>query len=137
MNKSGKFSTKSVYKWLGKPLAGAHNGWMWKAPIPLKIKIHMWKLFRNAILTRDNLKKRKWTGNPLCSFCNVPENAQHLFFECGIAKSVWGSIGKVIGASNCPRNLWQSFAWLYAFLPGGHRFYMLCIAAVCWGVWIL
>lgn len=100
LNNSGKFLTKSVYKWLEKPLAGAHYGWIWKAPLPLKIKIHMWQLFCNAVLTRDKLKKRKWTGNLMCSFCNVPEDAQHLFFGCGIAKSVWGTIGRVLGTDS-------------------------------------
>jgi hypothetical protein len=38
LNRSGIFSTKSVYKLLELPLAGSHNKWIWKAKIPLKIK---------------------------------------------------------------------------------------------------
>lgn len=49
------FKTKSVYTWLQRNIAGANNKWIWKASIPLKIKIFMWQLFRNTILTRDNL----------------------------------------------------------------------------------
>jgi hypothetical protein len=33
--------------------------------IPLKIKIFLWQLLQNVILTGDNLKKQKWDGSPL------------------------------------------------------------------------
>lgn len=95
----------------------------------------MWQLGRNSILTRDNLKKRNWLGNPTCSFCNSMETAQHLFFWCSMAKAVWGIVGHVIGAASCPSSLWQSLTWLYSFLSGGHKFCMNCIAAICWGIW--
>jgi hypothetical protein len=52
------FSTKSVYQVLERYLSGANNKWIWKAKLPLKIKVFMWQLFRGAILTRDNLRKR-------------------------------------------------------------------------------
>lgn len=59
-----------MYTWLERDLASANNKWIWKALIPLKIKILMWIFFRDAILTRENLQKRKWLGNPSCSFCS-------------------------------------------------------------------
>lgn len=43
----------------------------------------------NAILTKDNLIKRRWSGAPTCYFCNSDENIQHLFFQCSTAKSIW------------------------------------------------
>lgn len=45
LNKKKVFTTKSVYLWLERNLAGANNKLIWQAPIPLKIKIFMWKLF--------------------------------------------------------------------------------------------
>jgi hypothetical protein len=27
--------------------------------------------------------------------------------------------------------------WFYSFLPGGEKFYMVRMAAVCWAIWIL
>jgi hypothetical protein len=57
LSANGCFSTKSMYQHLEKNLAGSHNKWIWKAKVPLKIKIFLWQLFQNAILTRDNLKK--------------------------------------------------------------------------------
>lgn len=36
----------------------------------------------NAILTKDNMIKWKWVGNPLCQFGQEHESVNHLFFEC-------------------------------------------------------
>jgi hypothetical protein len=38
LNKNGKFSTKSMYIFLEKTIAGANYKWIWSAKIPLKIK---------------------------------------------------------------------------------------------------
>jgi hypothetical protein len=53
---------------------------IWKAKIHLKIKIFMWLVSQNVILTKDNLVKRKWKGSTTCAFCNENESSQHLFF---------------------------------------------------------
>jgi hypothetical protein len=88
--KNAKFSTKSVYEYLERDLSGADNKLIWKAKLPLKIQIFMWQVFRDAIPTRYNMKKRNWQGNPVCSFCNQVETLEHLFFSCSFAKSTWG-----------------------------------------------
>uniref|UniRef100_A0A453D481 Reverse transcriptase zinc-binding domain-containing protein n=1 Tax=Aegilops tauschii subsp. strangulata TaxID=200361 RepID=A0A453D481_AEGTS len=54
---------------------GPNYKMVWKAPIPLKIKIFLWQLFQNAVPTRDNMRIRKWHGNPVCSFCTDIETA--------------------------------------------------------------
>lgn len=108
LEKKGIFTTKFVYRWLERNLVGASIKWIWKAVIPLKIKISMWQLFRDSILTRYNLKK--WVIL-FFFFCNNAENANHLFFGCHMTKAVWGTLRKGIEASCCPRSLWQSFTW--------------------------
>ena len=35
-----------------------------------------------AVLTRDNMVKRNWLGNPSCVFCEQLETVDHLFFQC-------------------------------------------------------
>lgn len=51
-----------------------------------------------------------------------------------MARVVWGTIGKVIGAHCSLKIIWQSLTWFYTFLPGGNKFYMLGIVAICWGI---
>jgi hypothetical protein len=52
------FTTKSLYQNLERNIFGANNKWIWKSKLSLKIKIFMWQLFWDAILTRDKLKRR-------------------------------------------------------------------------------
>jgi hypothetical protein len=42
---------------------GGSNKKIWKVKIPLKIKIFMWLMNQNTILTKDNLLKRNWQGD--------------------------------------------------------------------------
>lgn len=55
---NGRYTTKSMYKWLEKPLSGCHYRWIWKAKIPLKIKKFLWQMSQDAVLTRQIMKKR-------------------------------------------------------------------------------
>ena len=52
LNSGGRFTTKSVYKRLERDLSGPNYKWVWKAAIPLKIKIFLWQLFQDAVLAR-------------------------------------------------------------------------------------
>ena len=136
LNKSGKYTTKSMYKWLEKPLSGCNYRWIWKAKIPLKIQIFLWQLSQDAVLTRQVMRHRKWPGNPVCSFCQQIETSQHLFFECSVARVVWRSIGVTLGTDLCPKNCWQFFVWCYSFIPDYERFYTVALCAITWSIWL-
>uniref|UniRef100_A0A453A1R7 Reverse transcriptase zinc-binding domain-containing protein n=1 Tax=Aegilops tauschii subsp. strangulata TaxID=200361 RepID=A0A453A1R7_AEGTS len=59
---------------------------------PLKIKVFMWFVHKQVILTKDNLAKRNWTGYTRCSFRDQHESIKHLFLDCPLAKILWRSI---------------------------------------------
>jgi hypothetical protein len=61
---SKKFTVKSVYARLRKNDEGSSFERVWKSKIPEKVKCFMWLVEKEAILTKDNLIKRKWQGNP-------------------------------------------------------------------------
>lgn len=46
----------------------------------MKIKIFLWLLANDAILTKENLRKRNWQGDPRCVFCDSIVTVFHLFF---------------------------------------------------------
>ena len=91
-SKSGKFSTKTVYNHLAGDDFGSNYKHIWKAKLPYKIKIFCWLVEKGAVLTKDNLVKRKWTGDPTCSFYQEPETIKHLFFQCSIANVIWREV---------------------------------------------
>ena len=62
-----------------------------------KLKVFLWYLRREVILTKDNLAKRNWQGNKTFCFCHVLEIIRHLFFECRLVRMVWGLIHLAFG----------------------------------------
>ena len=64
LGKKRKFTTRSVYDYLERNIAGCNYRWIWQAKIPLKNQIFMWQTFQGAILTRDVMSRRRWAGNP-------------------------------------------------------------------------
>jgi hypothetical protein len=132
---AGRFSVKSVYNAMTFNDSGPSHSKIWKSKIPAKIKIFLWLLLNNAVLTKDNLIKRKWVGNPTCYICNQIESASHLFFQCSTAKAVWAIVARCIGANNVPKSLNQCWLWCERWLPFGKQFHTMGIAAICWAIW--
>ena len=62
---------------------------IWKLKISLKIKIFLWYLQKEVILTKDNLVRKNWKGSFKCCFCNCNESITHLLFDCHHAKEIW------------------------------------------------
>jgi hypothetical protein len=133
--KNKQFSVKTMYAHLCGADIEKPNKKMWKAKIPLKIKIFMWLMQHDAILTKDNLIKRKWQGDKSCRFCRMDESVTHLFFDCSLARYVWSLVALVIGADCRPSTLDQFWEWCDRFLPRNKNIHMVGLAVVCWTIW--
>ncbi|XP_078175205.1 uncharacterized protein LOC144568710 [Carex rostrata] len=66
----------------------------WNLPVPPKIRIFMWLVSHNTILTKDNLAIKGWVGDPKCQFCLHNESIDHLFITCTLAQQIWFWLGK-------------------------------------------
>lgn len=108
---NGRFTIKSVYNALTVNDSGPYHKKIWKSKVPAKIKNFLWMISNNATLTKGNMIKRKWAGDPSCFFCTKDESANHLFFQCSSAKAVWAITAKCIGASNIPKSFEQCWVW--------------------------
>jgi hypothetical protein len=135
--KNGKFSVKSVYKNICSNGVDRSFKHLWKAKIPLKIKIWLWLIWHNAIATKDNMLRRGWSGNTRCQFCNENESILHLFFSCPAAKFVWSCVARSIGAPTCPGSFTQYFWWIPQFLHVSRNVQIAGVAAICWAIWKL
>ena len=126
---------KSVYNRLSSGSESNRFNHIWKSKIPYKIKIFTWLLEKGAVLTKDNMIRRRWAGDPSCKFCDQPETINHLFFQCLVAKCIWALIGQCLGAKNTPRDCEQYKQWIRKWLPNGQAAYHFGFAAVCWAIW--
>jgi len=114
---------------------GAQYNLIWKAKLPLKIKIWLWLIEHNAILTKDNLAKKNWSGDMHCLFCNEVETIDHLFFVCVSSKYTWSLVASVLGASHIPISFGQFWQWASVLLPNRKHFHIIGLAAICWALW--
>lgn len=133
--KSGNFSVKSTYEHLTSEESGTPHPRIWKSKLPYKMKIFLGILKKGATLTKENMIKRNWTGDPTCRFCDAVETTDHLFFQCPTARVVWGIVAKCIGVGNIPVNINQYWRWIETHLPNGKQIYSFGLAAICWAIW--
>lgn len=108
---------------------------IWKAKIPYKIKIFLWLLENGATLTKENLIKRNWVGDPSCRFCDCVETTDHLFFQCPTTRVVWGIFALCIGTNTIPMNTEQYWKWSEYHLSNGKHVQGFGLAAICWAIW--
>lgn len=135
LENKGTFSVISTYNALTSCEDGSSYKNIWKGKVPPKIKIFLWLIANNAILTKDNLVKRRWQGDPACCFCQYPETVNHLLFTCSVARVVWATTATCLGASNIPTSFDQSWRWCARWIPKGNQFHAVGIAAICWAIW--
>jgi hypothetical protein len=134
-SKNKKYSVKSMYDMMCVGDTGNSFSGIWKAKIPYKIKNFIWLVENNAILTKDNMSRRKWVGDTSCQFCDKEETISPPVFECTMARVIRGIIAQCIGANNIPANMIQYWEWVKSWLPGGGSVYTFGLAAVCWATW--
>uniref|UniRef100_A0A0V0IKN9 Putative ovule protein n=1 Tax=Solanum chacoense TaxID=4108 RepID=A0A0V0IKN9_SOLCH len=63
---------------------------IWKTKIPFKVVCFTWLLAREAVLTREKFKKRKFSLCSRCYLCGEEvETVSHLFLQCRITTQLW------------------------------------------------
>jgi zinc-binding in reverse transcriptase len=89
-HEQGYFTVKSAYSFL------SHSGvltdiTLWKICVPEKVKIFLWLLEQNSILTQQNLLKKGRLHLTTCVMCKLQiiEISNHLFLHCTVAHSIW------------------------------------------------
>jgi len=89
-------------------------GDLWKLKIPTKASIFAWRLIRDRLPTKINLRRRQvQISDAFCPFCrNEEEDASHLFFDCTKTQPLWWeSLSWIKTLRAYPVNPRQHFLW--------------------------
>lgn len=132
-NSNGKYSVQSLYAVVNfRGITPVYVSSIWKLNIPPRVQFFLWLLSKNKLLTRDNLAKRREVSNATCLLCAENESICHLFFDCCIAKIVWGHIACFLDLS-----LGESFESVAKFWLTGKKGIVTnaVSAAVLWSLW--
>ena len=135
LTKSGVFTVKSMYIDVINSNSIPTSKHVWDVKVPLKIKVFMWFVHKQVILTKDNLIKRNWTGPARCSFCDRDETIKHLFFDCPLAKVLWQTVHIAFNI-NPPNSVNALFGtWLNGIEPDLARHIRVGVCALLWTIW--
>jgi hypothetical protein len=74
---------------------------VWRAKLPLKIKIFLWQVCNDKVQSAEQLQKKNWSGPLECKLCGDIETAEHIFLRCALASFAWSVFKDAMGW-NCP-----------------------------------
>lgn len=93
-NSSGEFSTNSARRIVaeGKEQVQGHPIWkaVWRLKGPQRVRVFLWKLLNNGVLTNDLRVRRHMTDSYTCSQClSHREDYTHAFRDCSVVAGFW------------------------------------------------
>lgn len=138
---NGLFSTRSTYK--VRHHSGVlcqHYRRLWKIKCPPKVKVFLWVLLQNKLLTREMLARRGCNIVQGCLLCrsDTVESALHLFWTCPYAKEFWSSIlreismGITTGGARSHIRVWK--IQMYKLDARGRKRWEIAWAAGLWAL---
>ena len=135
LTRSGEFTVKSMYIDVINSSVIPSSKHVWKVKVPLKIKVFMWFVHKQVILTKDNLVKRNWTGSSRCSFCDRDETIKHLFFDCLLARVLWHAVQIAFNITH-PNSVSTLFGtWLVGIESETAGHIRVGVCALLWAIW--
>jgi hypothetical protein len=108
---------------------------IWKVKIPQRIKVCLWLVLKNRVLSKENLRARKWQGE-LNVFGVGLLNQKIIFVYYRVAHFTWRVIQIALNIHNCPRNSEILFeGWLYNHKIKERNLLTIRCGAVMWTMW--
>ena len=76
-------------------ITSPHYKFMWKIKVPMKVKIFLWLMLEDKILTQEVLGVRGCIVQSGCHLCDstATESRDHLMWECPFARRFWRGLG--------------------------------------------
>jgi len=115
---------------------------IWHKQIPLKVSLFAWRLYRNCLLTKDNLLR--WgiiqAKATFCSGgCAVQEFADHLLINCSHFSRLWPLIRNWSDLFSidtfCAHDHYVQFGQLSGIPRQTHPFLKLTRLSCVWTIW--
>jgi hypothetical protein len=136
LNSNGQFSINLIYQAFIDTNIVPNNSYLWTIRIPLKIKVFIWLLYREAILTKDNLVKRNWHGMLCVTFVIVFETIQHLFFDCVLGKFIWRVMQITFGLSTLTNIKHVFGGWVQRMNDKDRKLLLVGVGDMFWSIWL-
>ena len=134
LSKFGLFTVHSMYLHLINTHTPFRHKKIQKIKVPLKIKIFLWFLQKQVVLTKDNLARKNQKGSLKYVGCNFDKSVQHLFLDCHYAKVVWRMVYLATSLTQ-PKSIIHLFgSWLSNQNIEISDLIWVGVAALCWAI---
>lgn len=131
---SGSYTVRDGYAWLRDrnqpPMLNKEWNWLWKIPVPEKIRIFLWLVLHQALPVNAYRFKCHLTSTESCSRCSdAREDCLHCLRDCPYSRELWAKLGAWS---------WHNFAatdlseWIISKARGRNSVRFI---AGLWGVW--
>ena len=137
LSAAGNFSVGSVYRVLFRGPVLAWTSHLWKAPMPLKIKIFTWQLLRDRLPSGVEVAKRLGPSDGACPLCAVPESRTHILFSCPAARFLWNVVAEALGPEWQAQDLGEFLEVQANRTVRRRRLFWLVFAAMTWALWTI
>jgi hypothetical protein len=135
LEESGEFSVNSLYCRMSMGAAVTHFKDVWKTRVPPKIKIFLWQLLRGRLPAGDQLVKRHGPSDGRCALCGEPEDCNHIFFGCNLARFMWAGVRELLGCDWNPAGAGQFLGLVQGLSGALRRLVWFTFAAQSWALW--
>ena len=136
----GRFTVSSFYQSLvGRGDTTFPWKGIWVNRVPRKVCFFTWAAARGAILTIDNLMRRRMVVTDWCYMCKKnAETADHLLIHCDVASELWSCVFSIFEVqwvrSGTVRELLES--WSQTTCRRSQRLaWRVVPLCLCWSIW--
>lgn len=142
-SQNGQYSASSLYAMMTTAgLVAWRFTRIWKFSIPLSIKIFLYLMLKDKLLTKEVMLRRQFDCDESCVLCdsNCIESAYHLFFQCDFARRIWDGITQYLGShilvnSGSIELTWIRSAHQFRHNSTARTRWQVFFTAVCWAIW--
>jgi hypothetical protein len=132
---SGRFTTNSTYLHLSRGATTTCFKEVWRTRVPPRIKVFLWQLIRNRLPSSAQVAKRRGPSDGLCSLCHEPEDCNHIFFLCPMARFMWAGVRELLRCDWNPAGAGDFIALANGLSGPLRRLVWFTFAAQCWSLW--
>jgi hypothetical protein len=108
---------------------------VWRTRVPPRIKVFLWQLVRGKLLCSMQVSKRRGPLNGLCSLCDEPEDCDHIFFRCSLARFMWAGVRELLHCAWNPAGAGDFLAISHSLTGTYCGVVWFTFAALTWTLW--
>ena len=92
-------------------------------------------MFRDRLPSPTNIVKRNGPSDGNCVMCGAHEDANHIFFNCHLARFAWSAVREAFDQNWNPHSSSDLRGIFLAHRGGFGRVLWRCVGALIWALW--